>query len=362
MPENKGRKNRSAAGTAAIAAAIVLAAAAAAYGRVCMDLGKMNEGAAEIAKKPAVISVLAPMAELERIEGTPSDIDEDHFTEVFEPTQEPIYKQTPINERVINILLLGTDVRPSQSGNGRTDSIMLLSYNRDNKTAKLISIMRDIWVRIPERGWNRINAAFTFGNIGSTVNTINENFGLDIQNYMIIDFEGFKNIVDKLGGIEVVLDEKEIAYINKFGHTKLSKEKGLKLLNGEQMLLHCRNRKTGDGDFGRTRRQRDVMSAFFNKAKTIRDPVLLAGLIPFAMNHVQTNMTSDMIFTLGLEVMSSKGLTLDQGRIPFDDTWHYAKKDGMSVISADLKENTRLLHNYLYEEGTVFEIIIKFRD
>jgi LCP family protein required for cell wall assembly len=362
MPENRRRKNRSAAGTAALIAAIVLVAVFAAIGRICMDLKKMNEGAAEIVEKPSVVSALAPMAELENIEGTPPDINEDHFTEVPEPTQEPIYKQILINETVINILLLGTDVRGNQSGNGRTDSIMLVSYNRDTKTAKLISIMRDVWTHIPGRGWNRINSAFTFGNVGLTINTINENFGLDIQNYIVIDFEGFKKIVNKLGGIEVMLDEKEIAYINKFGHTKLTKEKGLKLLNGEQMLLHCRNRKTGDGDFGRTRRQRDVMLSFFNKVKSIKDPLLLAELLSFALNHVQTNMTSEMIFTLGLDVMTSKGLTLDQGRIPFDDTWHYAKKNGMSVISADLKENTRLLHDYLYKEGTVFNIIIEFED
>jgi LCP family protein required for cell wall assembly len=288
---------------------------------------------------------------LEPIEGTPKDIDEDYVVEVPEPTQEPIYQQISINEKVVNILLLGTDVRPNETGNGRTDSMMLLSYNRDSHTAKLTSFMRDIWIHIPGRGWNRINASYAFGNIGLTINTINENFGLDIQNYIVIDFEGFKKIVDELGGVEVMLSEKEIDYINKVGNMQLTKEEGKQLLNGEQMLIHCRNRHTGDGDFGRTQRQRDVMLAFFNKAKSVKDPILLAELLSFAMNYIQTNMAPDMLFTLGLEVVASDSFRMEQGRIPFDDTLHYANEDGRSVISIDLDENTKLLHEFLYSKA-----------
>lgn len=362
MPDNIIKKNKQTVRIIAIAAASVILASAAAFGYVYLNIIKLNANAARIVDKSDAVSAFAPVDRLERIEGTPSDIDEDHFSDVPEPTQEPIYNQVPINGNVINVLLLGTDVRPNQKSNGRTDSIMLLSYNRNTRTAKLISFMRDVWLHIPGRGWDRINASFTYGNIGLTVNTINKNFNLDIQNYLVIDFEGFKKIVDKLGGIEVMLDEKEIKYINDRSSRQLTKEAGMKLLNGEQMLIHCRNRKTGGGDFERTQRQRDVMLSFFNKAKTIKDPVLFAQVLSYALKHVQTNMTPDIIFTLGLEILTSKEFKMEQGRIPFDNTWRYASKDGKSVISIDLSENIHLLHDCLYEDGSVNKLIIKFED
>ncbi|NCC79030.1 MAG: LytR family transcriptional regulator [Clostridia bacterium] len=315
---------------------------------VYYTLTSLNRTGTEIVDGEAV---LPPEEELESIEGTPKDIDEDYIYEVKDPESEAIYRKIPIDENVFNVLLVGSDVRGDEEGNGRSDSMMLVSYNRETSDIRIVSFMRDTWIAIPNREWNRINAAYAFGGIGLAVNTVNENFELDIQNYAIVEFEGLKSIVDTLGGIEVKLTTAEIRKINSAGAgDRIPLEEGTYVLNGDQVLVHSRNRSTGDGDFGRTRRQRDVMTGILAKMKETLNPVKLTTFITESLKYVDTNMKADTLFTLGLEVLGSGSSDLSQARVPFDDTWRYADKGGRSVVTIDLEENRRLLYEYLYEE------------
>ncbi len=312
-------------------------------------LSSMNKSLADIIENPGII--LADPETLDIIEGTPGDIDEDFYYEVETPQNEGIYKQVPIDEDVFNILMVGSDARPDDGGEGRSDSMMLISYNRENKDIKITSFMRDTWVAIPNREWNRINAAYSIGGIGLAINTVNMNFDLDIQNYAIIEFEGLKNIVDELGGIELFLTTAEIRKINAAHPEKrIEVVEGTYLLNGEQALTHARNRKTGNGDFGRTRRQRDVMMSILSRMKSSLNPLKLTGFLTETLKHMDTNIKPDTIFTLGLEVLSGGKSEVTQARVPFDDTWKYADKNGRSVITIDLEENTDRLHEFLYED------------
>lgn len=312
-------------------------------------LASLNKSFADIIENPGII--LMDPEELDPIEGTPVDIDEDFYYEVETPQEEAIYKEVPIDENVFNILMVGSDARPDEGGRGRSDSMMLISYNRENQDIKITSFMRDTWVAIPNREWNRINAAYAFGGIGLAVNTVNVNFDLDVQNYAIIEFEGLKNIVDELGGIELSLTTSEIQRINAaHPEDKLPVKEGTYELNGAQTLTHARNRKTGDGDFGRTRRQRDVMMSILGKMKSSLNPLKLTGFLTETLKHVDTNIKPDTIFTLGLEVLRAGQSKVTQARIPFDETWQYADKNGRSVITIDLEENRERLHEFLYEE------------
>jgi polyisoprenyl-teichoic acid--peptidoglycan teichoic acid transferase len=296
--------------------------------------------------------VIPEEEELEPIEGTPEDIDEDYIYEVKDPESEAIYRKIPIDENVFNVLMVGSDVRPDEGGNGRSDSMMLVSYNRETNDIKIVSFMRDTWIAIPNREWNRINAAYAFGGIGLAINTVNENFDLDIQNYAIVEFEGLKSIVDTLEGIDVQLTVAEIRKINSAGGgERIPEVDGIYTLNGEQTLTHSRNRSTGDGDFGRTRRQRDVMMSILAKMKSSLGPVKLTRFITETLKYMDTNIKTDTIFTLGLEVLGSGNNAISETRVPFDDTWSYANKSGRSVVTIDLEENRKLLHEYLYEES-----------
>ena len=282
------------------------------------------------------------------IEQTPSDIDVDYNPDVKDPSIDPIYEKSPTSPDIVNIILLGSDARPDEKI-GRSDLIMLLSYNRKQGSVKLVSIMRDAWVRIEGHDWNRINAAYVFGGVGLAINTVNDNFGLDIQNYVAIRFDQFILIVDQMGGVSLDLTKAEIEYINSVNpETKLDTQAGLKLLNGAQTLTHCRNRKVGNGDFDRTRRQRSTMLAILTKLKRQNKPATLARLVNFALKNVNSNMKATELFNFAIEALENDNLKIDDARIPFDKTWHYANEDGRSVVAIDIAKNKTLLNTFLY--------------
>ena len=288
-----------------------------------------------VAATPQPESTPVPTPDLPTITGEPSDVGEDVDEPLPTPasTPVPIYQKVPINENAINILVIGQDVRPNESGTGRSDTMMILSYNRKEGKASIVSLMRDTWVPIKGLGWNRLNASFSYGGVGLTVNTINELFNLDVQNYVIVNFDGMKDLVDKIGGVDVEITDVEAAYYN--SKMKWNISAGLQHLDGTKALVHARNRSSNGGDFERVRRQQDIMMAVYKKLITIHDPVVLGQLINFMMQNVKTNMPADKIFTLGMEIVEKGGLNIQRGRVPADKTWTYARKEGRSVITID---------------------------
>lgn len=329
----------------------ILVAALAVGGYYLIRLNGMTDNSVQTTEPPADIKTPEPEPSLEPVE-SPDDLDVDYDDPLDGGVyEESIYKVDTIDEDIINILVLGEDTREGESG-GRSDTMMVFSYNKKTGSAKLVSVLRDTYVPIAGRGtWNRVNTAFRFGGVGMAINTINQNFGLDIQYYISTDFQNMQEMVDMLGGLELTLTKEEAAYINKTTKTSdLPEEDGTYTLNGAQVLTHSRNRKMGDGDWGRTRRQRDVMLAFFNRAKQEKDVASLLSLINGLTEHVKTNMTLGMMLDLGKTAVFSSNFTLQGGHIPFDKTWNYARVNGASVIKADLDKNKELVLEFLYEK------------
>lgn len=284
---------------------------------------------------------------LEILKEEPDDITEDIDDPIpGDAEKRPIYRQEPIEEDIINILIIGTDARANETSRGRSDTMMLFSYDVKNNKASLISFMRDTWVPIEGYGYNRLNATYSWGGVGLTINTINALFDLDIQDYIIVDFEGMVELVDKLGGIEVNITDVEANYYNK--HFGWGIEKGINKLDGERTLIHARNRKSNGADFERTRRQRDVMLAVYKKIISARDVKIISEFVGYAMNNVETNMRPGKIFSLAVTIFNNSDLYINQGRVPADDTWQYANKDGKSVLAIDFEKNKEYLHSGLY--------------
>ena len=264
-----------------------------------------------------------------------------------------IYREEQQNAEIHNILLVGMDARKGQT-TSRSDSIILLSYNATTHTAKLISFMRDTWVALPEKGWQRINAATAYGGVGLLINTINHNFDLDIQNYVMVKFDEFKDVIDLIGGVDVELDKAEINYINGKLHSEdknwkhdIKSEPGVIRLNGAQALWHCRNRTIGDGDFSRTSRQRQVLTQIITQGLGM-DATALPGLIEELSQHITMNLSPDLIFKLASDAILHKDeVTIEMYNVPFNDTWQYASKNGASVLEVDIAETTRQLHELL---------------
>lgn len=289
------------------------------------------------------------------------DIEETEKENNVNTNQEDIYKEEKKQDEIVNILLCGMDARRYDT-NSRSDTIILASYNKTQHTVKLVSFMRDTWVYLPEFGWSRINAATAYGGTGLLVNTLNHNFDLDIQNYVQIKFDDFKKVIDVLGGIDIELTKDEINYINKKLHNEdkdwkndIKAKPGVVHLNGTQALWHCRNRTIGNSDFTRTERQREVLSILINKI-TFMNLGQATRLVFELRECVNTNLSMETILELGKDAIITGNIDIETQRIPYDDYFKYANKNGASVIEINTDKTIELLHEFLgYKEEDINE-------
>jgi LCP family protein required for cell wall assembly len=199
-----------------------------------------------------------------------------------------------IPDRYLNILLLGSDKRPG-SGAWRTDSMIVVSVDTSNNVVRLLSIPRDLWVYIPGHGYNRVNTADLWGELAQkgsgpdrVKQTIHHNLGIPIHYYVRIDFQGFMQIIDTVGGIDVDVD-------CTLSDIKLSA--GMHHMNGQQALRYARSRYSTN-DFDRGRRQRKVLMALWDQALSL-DIIPKLPQLWWAMgNSFQTDLTLDQVINL----------------------------------------------------------------
>lgn len=261
------------------------------------------------------------------------------------------------NKKVFNILLIGCDAREA-GGRGRSDSIILLSINKESEQLIATSIMRDIYVEIPGHGNNRINAAYAYGGADLLVETVEKNFKIQIDRYASVDFFVFMDIVDQMGGVDLEISDEEFlvanAYINELNDlldepygTDWLPGGGLHHLNGKQALGYSRIRYVGDADFERTKRQRTVLEQIFNKAKDY-NLIELNTLLNILLPEITTDLTEGETITLALGMNAYKKYDLKQYRLPYDGTWRNMRIKGMSVLGIDFEENIRNLKRDLY--------------
>lgn len=246
---------------------------------------------------------------------------------------------------VFNVLLVGTDSRDPDADMGRSDSMMLVSFNKNQGKSTIISFLRDTLIDIDGYGKSRLGHTYAYGGVGLTINTLNKQFGLDIQNYVTINFDNLVNIIDELGGIEVTLTEEEAAYYRQTGMPDI--QAGTVTLTGSQALAHARNR-TLDSDFGRTRRQRSVMYGIYRKVLEKKDPSTLMPLISYCLTQVKTNMSVTEIYEMATQVLAVDNLKTQQAAVPQEGTYTSITYDGMAVLDIDLDANKQYINELLY--------------
>jgi LCP family protein required for cell wall assembly len=173
-----------------------------------------------------------------------------------------------------NILLIGLDQRPGESTVARTDSLILTRVDTAQNRLVLMGIPRDLWVTLPDGSQNRINTAHFFAESleldsgpQATVDTVSSNFGLTLNYYVRINFEGFRALVDAVGGVEINVEKRiydDLYPTEDYGYQTVVFETGLQTLNGEQALQYARTRH-GSSDFERAKRQQQVITAFLTR-------------------------------------------------------------------------------------------------
>lgn len=253
---------------------------------------------------------------------------------------------------VTNFLLLGIDERAnSHRFVGRSDTTMILSVNKKTRTIKLISLLRDTWVTIPGRDKNgdgkddyaKLNAAYAYGGFSLLSKTIEQNFRLKIDEYVAVNFGAFPIAVDALGGVDLALTAGEAKIVGVGGG-----KAGTYHLNGERTLTYARIRHL-DSDFGRTARQRKVVTALINKAKGM-NVVTLNNILYKVLPEVKTNMTSDEFLGFTINVLTYAGYAVQSNYSvpqPKDYTGKYIN-GGAGLWLNDSRKSVVALHEYIY--------------
>lgn len=255
-------------------------------------------------------------------------------------------------EDVINILLVGQDRRAHEGeAPQRTDAMILCTVNKATGTLTMTSFMRDLWVYIPDHYNQRLNMPYKLGGFPLLNKTLEYNFGVSVDYNVEIDFSGFMEAIDTIGGVEIELTAAEAKYLNRRGNWDIEAnqnwelKKGVNLLTGSQALAYSRIRQIGT-DFGRTNRQRTVLIALIEKVKTLSTTELF-DLTRKLMPLTYTDMTNNQIMGLIMEMLPAlSDLKIVSQRIPTDKEYEFAKKGGADVIimnQKQLKTNKELL-------------------
>lgn len=237
------------------------------------------------------------------------------------------------NPKILNVMLFGED-NHAKGTTGRSDSMIMASIDNNSKSIKLTSFQRDTYVYIPEHGYNKLNASYSLGGASLAIRTIESNFGVKVDRYAVVDFTSFKKIIDVLGGLEIELDQGEVAYINyqmyinhqtKSAHL-LPEKDGKITLTGQQALWYARDRGydgvQGGDDWDRTSRQRKLLETVFNSVRNASLPQIIQ-MVSDVGPLVTTNLKKDEITGLVTHAMAYMKYKVKQYTIPQDGLWSY---------------------------------------
>lgn len=256
-------------------------------------------------------------------------------------------------KKITNVLLLGVDVQENAS-----DSIMVVSLDDLHNKLKLTSIMRDSYIDFGPDKISKINYAYHYGGPQLTIKTINENYNLDIRDYVKVDFGALAKIIDYMGGVEIDVSPEEVKILNKYvrdiaGRANkepvLLKKSGLQTLNGDQAVGYCRIRYVGNLDYERTQRQRKVLTKLYEKVKGggVAD---YYSIVTKLVSYVETSLDKAAILSMVNKSFSYGSSNIEQTRVPYDKYHEDAIIDGVYYLKWDKAANIDILHKFIYDD------------
>lgn len=345
----KKKKNRTALRSTLIVLSIVLGLVLALMvaGTVYAEylLGKVNY----VDKDATAPTLTQEEAEAILNETEPEDPEATEFTGPEMSQEEVVLETAPVleeaSDNVVTILLLGADRRKNEVA--RTDTMILCTFNKTQNTITLTSLLRDMYVRIPGYKSNRINAPYVLGGASLLKETLEYNFGIEVDGYVEVDFSHFAKLIDLLGGMELEVSSSMAKFIASESRRKMGT--GLQVLDGEQVLHYTRFRGTAAGDLDRTSRQRMVLSKLISEYKS-KSMAELLGLLDDILPMVTTDLTQDEVLEYFMDFFPMlASAEIVSMRIPADDAFYNARIDGMAVMVPDIPKCAEELHKILSE-------------
>lgn len=258
-------------------------------------------------------------------------------------------------KKIKNIALFGID---SADGVGRSDSMMIATIDPVHDKLKITSLMRDSYVNIEGYGYDKLNHAYAFGGPELSIKTINQTFGLNIEEFVAVDFASLPKIIDILGGLELDITDEELEYINGYIDDINSKDgtysphisyAGPQLVDGVQALAYSRIRYTSGGDYERTQRHRTVLEGLFNKALQV-SPAQYPSIINNMLPYVKTNLGTTNILSLATKVATMGGGSLEQDRFPRDGYGQGQMIDGVYYLVFDEAATKQQMMDYIFDD------------
>ena len=265
--------------------------------------------------------------------------------------------ETSDYDGVQNIALLGIDSR-ADNDSGRSDAIVILTIDKKHKKLKLTSITRDTYVSIDGHSKDKLTHAYAYGKSQLAVKTLNQNFGLEIEDYVTMNFYGLSRVIDYIGGVTIDVDEKERVELNTVIFPELQDlgfdcpnitNAGTQLLNGAQAVCYARIRHT-DSDIMRGNRQKEVLTAMFAAVKSM-NPLKLPKVAEMVISECQTSFSANDIIGLGTWALTFSP-EIEQLSIPNENISSSGKTiKGVWYYVYDLDSAKSEIHDYIFEEN-----------
>ncbi|RFU68310.1 LytR family transcriptional regulator [Peribacillus saganii] len=251
-----------------------------------------------------------------------------------------------LSKNPVSILFLGVEDYSTKGEAGRTDSIIVGTFNPDLKTMKLVSIPRDTRTYIPAKDRKgKINGAYNEGK-DSTIDTVEHLLDIPIDYYATVNFEGFKEIVDELGGVEVQVPFDFWEYTDTFPREKIYFEEGPATLDGEEALAYARMRKRDDrGDYGRNDRQKEIIKASIDSMVKPANLLKIDDIAKHVGDNVETNikMSEGIAFLNKYKTFNSddiETLTLEGGEDRIGGAFYFIPSDeSLQNVQNELKKH-----------------------
>ncbi len=259
------------------------------------------------------------------------------------------------DKNIYNLLLIGVDSREGKN-QGNSDVILLISLNKNTKKINLVSFLRDsyCYINAPNGGYfGKINSAYSVGGAKCLMETVENNYKITVDNYVLVNFQSFKAIIDKMGGVTLQVKRYEAEYLNKNMGQNISYGENV-TLNGEEALHFCRLRASdNDADVSRTGRQRRVINAIINRAKSATIGELNSYIDEF-LPYVATDLTRNQVFSLGFNALKEGylGYSVEENQMPTPESRISGDVNAwIWVIDYELSAQT--LQNTLYGRSNI---------